>query len=91
MLVIDAGSVSVASAGKEQYLQAKKNTADLRREQKRIEKMKLEAERLERELDEISAELYGDAATDYIRAAELEALREEKETRLLEIYEEIGV
>ena len=88
---IGAASASVASAGKEQYLQSKKNTADLRREQKRLEKMKLEAERLERELDEISAELYGDAATDYIRAAELESLREEKETRLLEIYEEIGV
>ncbi len=85
------GTTASVSAGKEQYLQAKKNIADSRREQKRIEKMKAEAEKIEKELDEISAELYGEAATDYLRAAELEALREEKENRLLEIYEEIGV
>ena len=80
-----------ASAGKEDYLRAKKELADSRREQKRIERMKKEAEVLEAELESISAELFGDAASDYVRAAELEALREEKETRLLEIYEEIGV
>ncbi len=79
------------STGREQYLQTKKSIADSRKEQKRLERMKTEAEKLERELEEISAELYGEAATDYIRAAELEAMREEKENRLLEIYEEIGV
>ncbi len=77
--------------GRDQYLQAKKNTADIRREQKRLEKLKKEAEALEKDLDEISAELYGEAATDYVRAGELESLREEKENRLLEIYEEIGI
>ena len=80
-----------AGAGKEDYLRAKKEQSDSRREQKRIEKMKKEAERLEAELETISAELFGSAATDYVRAAELEAMREEKEERLLEIYEEIGV
>ena len=53
--------------------------------------MKKEAEALEAELEAISAERFGDAATDYVRAAELEAAREQKENRLLEIYEEIGV
>ena len=88
----DAESAATSvSAGREQYLQAKKNTADIRKEQKRLERMKVEAEKLEAELETISEELYGSAATDYVRAAELEALREEKETRLLEIYEEIGI
>ena len=82
---------TAASAGKEQYLQAKKSLSDSRKEQKRLEKMKLEAERLEGEIEEITKELYGSAATDYLRAAELETLRTEKEERLLEIYEEIGV
>ena len=80
-----------ASAGKEQYLQAKKNISDSRREQKRIERMKSEAEKLESELEEIESELYGEAATNYVRAAELEELKTAKEERLLEIYEEIGI
>ena len=84
-------ALATVSAGREQYLQAKKNTADIRREQKRLEKMKKEAEMLEEELEKISEELYGSASTDYVRAAELDAMREEKENRLLEIYEEIGI
>ena len=84
-------SLQTASVGKEQYLKAKKDLSDSRKEQKRIERMKAEAERLEAELEEIENELYGKAATDYMRAAELEELKNEKEERLLEIYEEIGV
>ena len=84
-------SAPAQSAGKEDYLRAKKEQSDSRREQKRIERMKKEAEQLEAELEKISEELFGEAATDYVRAAELEKLREEKEIRLLEIYEEIGV
>ena len=46
---------------------------------------------LEAELDRVTEELYGDAATDYKKAAVLEERRGEIENRLLEIYEEIGV
>ena len=49
-------------------------------------------------LDSYSAErisssfkLYGDAATDYVRAAALEERKNAIEERLLEIYEELGV
>ena len=45
----------------------------------------------EAELEEISAALYGEAATDYKKAAELTERQEAVEERLLEIYEEIGV
>ena len=53
--------------------------------------MKKEAEKLENELEVIEAELFGDAATDYVRAAELDARKNEIEERLLEIYEEVGL
>ena len=76
-------------AGKEEYLQRKREASDVKREQKRIEKLKAEAAKLEALLEEIEEELYGDAATDYKKAAELDAKKEEAETRLLEIYGEL--
>ncbi len=78
------------SDGKEQYLMAKKSASDGRKEQKRLCRMKKEAEKLEGELEQIEKELYGDAASDYERAAELDLRRTEIEERLMEIYEEIG-
>jgi hypothetical protein len=46
---------------------------------------------LEAELERVTEELYGDAATDYVRAAELESRKNEIEERLMEIYETLGV
>ena len=86
-----ASASAVESSGKTDYLRSKKEQADSRREKKRLERLKAEAEKLEVELDEIQNELFGSASTDYVRAAELDALREEKENRLLEIYEELEV
>jgi len=84
-------NTAVPSASKEDYLRAKKELADTRREQKRMERLKKEAETLEADLERISEELFGEAATDYVRAAELQKEQAEKEERLMEIYEEIGV
>ena len=67
------------------------NTKASRKQQKRLERLQKEAETLEAEIDAITEELFGSAATDYLRAAELEAAKNEKEERLMEIYEEIGV
>jgi len=84
------GKVEVkAGSNKEQYLQNKKNIADARREANRIERLKKEASKLEAELEEIEEKLYGEAATDYKLAAELDARRTEVEDRLMEIYEEL--
>ena len=44
---------------------------------------------LEKELEDVERELYGDAATDYKRVAELDARKTEIEDRLLEIYTEL--
>ena len=51
----------------------------------------LRAVKTEAELEKIDEELFGSAASDYTRAAELDARKSEAEARLLEIYEEIGV
>ncbi len=82
---------TISNSGREQYLQQKKNRNDDRREKKRREAMAREQIKLEAELEALDVELYGEAATNYMRAAESEARKNEIEERLLEIYEEIGV
>lgn len=78
-----------ASVSKEDYLQRKRSASDVKKEQKRLERLQKEAKELEELLEKIDEELYGEASTDYIRASELEAKKEEAESRLLEIYEEL--
>jgi len=76
------------SAGKEEYLKRKQSSADRRREAARQRKILSEIEKLEAELESITEELFGDAATDYVRAAELDERKSAVEERLLELYEE---
>lgn len=77
------------SAGKELYLKNKKETADRRNAEKRLERLRKEAEKIEAEIDTIDAEMNGEAATDYTRLAELDQRKNALEERLLEIYGEI--
>ena len=79
------------TASKDAYLQNKKALADERKQKNRLARLQKEAEALEAELEEISVALFGEAATDYKKAAELTERQEAVEERLLEIYEEIGV
>ena len=79
------------SEGKDGYLKAKKELADSRKQQRRLERLEKEAKELEAEIDRLTEELFGSAAADYVRAAQLEEEKTLKEERLLEIYEEIGV
>ncbi len=76
-----------ASDGKRQYEQAKREAA----ERRMAERRRAEAERkiplLEKELGDLEAELFGSAATDYVRAAEIENRRAEIEEELLSLYE----
>ncbi len=76
---------------KAEFLENKRNQSRERSERRRLERLAVEKNELEAELDRVTEELYGDAATDYKKAAELEERRGEIENRLLEIYEEIGV
>lgn len=75
---------------KEQYLKNKQAAAEERKKKARLERLEKERIALETELDALEKELYGSAASDYVRAAELDRKKQEAEERLLEIYEELG-
>ena len=78
-----------ASAGsKEQYLAAKRNSAEQKKRERYVERLKKEAAELEAELSAVEKEMCGDAATDYVRLAELDTRKNEIEERLFFIYEE---
>ena len=75
------------SSAKEEYLRKKQAASDERKKQTLLAKLRREAETLEGELEQIEEELFGSAAADYVRAAELDARKTAVEERLLEIYE----
>ena len=77
------------TASKEAYQQAKATAAEARKKKNRIEKLHKEAERLEAEIEAIDTELNGSAASDYIRAAELDTRKGECEEELMAVYEEL--
>lgn len=78
-----------ASAQKEDYERRKKQASEEKRRQRRLENLRLESEKIEAELEKIEEELFGEAATDYLKAAELTARKDALEGRLLAIYEEL--
>ena len=90
---LQSGVVTPAAPSdqKAQYLARKQSEAQARKEKAQRERLAKEAAALEREIEEIDAELFGEAASDYTRAAELDARKTAAEERLLEIYELIGV
>ncbi len=77
--------------GKEQYLQSKQQAAEARKKEARRRRMQQEAETIEARIEAIDGELFGEAASDYVRASALSREKESLEERLLEIYEEIGL
>ena len=87
-LTDNTSTSSTEGTGKEQYLAAKRNVAEQKKRERYIERLKKEAEKLEEELVEIEEIMQGDAATDYVRLAELDTRKNEIEERLLFIYEE---
>ncbi len=80
---------SLPTAGKAKYEAQKKETADRRNAQKRKERAARRVEVLETELAALEEELFGSAATDYVRAAAIETRKAEIEEELLALYEEI--
>ena len=77
-----------SSQGKEEYMKRKANNADRRKIAARQRKVESEIAKIEKEIEDITEELFGDAASDYIRAAELDEKKNALEERLLELYEE---
>ena len=86
---ISSPSVSTQSSNKEQYLKNKQATADARKRKNYLDKLRRECESIESELANIEEELFGSAAADYVRAAELDERKNALEERLMEIYEEL--
>lgn len=76
-----------ANSNKEQYLKNKQLAAEARKKKSQIERAKKECAEIEAELEAIEEELFGSAAADYVRAAELDKRKEELEEKLLELYE----
>ncbi len=76
-----------ASAGKEEYEQKKREAAKKRGEQKKLERAAERVTLLEKELEALEEELFGEAASDYVRAAEIDRRKGEIEEELLSLYE----
>ena len=83
-----AGTAAQVSSGREEYLRRKANAAEERRREKRRAFVEAEIPRIEARLDEIEKETFGEAATDYVRLAELQKEKETLEDQLLKLYEE---
>lgn len=73
---------------KEEYLRRKQETARLRQAQRRAVTIKKEIAVLETEICDIDDALFGEAATDYHKAAELSDRKTTAEDRLMQLYEE---
>ncbi len=72
---------------KQDYEQKKRENARRRSEEKKIERAKIRIAELEAETERLDEELFGSAASDYVRAAEIDKRKGEIEEELLELYE----
>ncbi|MBQ9070987.1 MAG: ABC-F family ATP-binding cassette domain-containing protein [Clostridia bacterium] len=75
------------SSAKQDYEQRKREAAERRAEEKRARDAKEKIEKLEAELTSLEEELFGEAATNYVRAAEIEERKMAIEEELLALYE----
>ena len=80
-------TVEKPSDSKEEYERRKKENAERRSMERKIESAKAEAKKLEEELSRLEDELFTSAASDYVRAAEIDVRKNEIEERLLTLYE----
>jgi len=82
-----AAAPRTVSAAKESYEERKRESSRKRSEEKKRERAEKHARELEKELEALDEELFGEAATNYVRAAEIEARKGEIEEELLGLYE----
>ena len=75
------------ATGRAEYEEKKREAARARGEAKKIERAKAKITELEAELEELDRELFGEAATDYVRAAEIDERKRAIEEELLSLYE----
>ena len=83
----ESAPVSKSTSSKEEYEQKKREAAKERQRERAIEKARARIEELERRLEEVDGELFGKAASDYVRAAEIDTEKNAIEEELLTLYE----
>ena len=85
--ITESAPVEKVSDSKEDYEKRKRENAQKRALERKIENAKAEVGRLEDELSRLDEELFTSAASNYVRAAEIDARKNEIEEKLLELYE----
>ena len=83
-----AAALAVEKTAKEEYAERKKSGAEKRRLEKRKAEVERDIAKTEKKIAEIDDLLFGEAATDYVRAAALTDEKTVAEDRLLQLYEE---
>ena len=83
----EAAKKRAESGSRQDYEQRKRESAERRAAEKRLAEAKKRIETLEKELEALEEELFGEAATNYLRAAEIEERKSAIEEELLELYE----
>ncbi len=78
---------SAVTDSKTEYEEKKREKARAKAQEKQRERAEKKISELESELEKLEEELFGEAATDYVRAAEIEERKAEIEEELLELYE----
>lgn len=78
---------AVITDSKQAYEDKKRESAKRRSEEKRKQNAEKKIGELETELEKLDEELFGEAATNYVRAAEIDKRKNEIEEELLELYE----
>ncbi|MBQ8321400.1 MAG: ABC-F family ATP-binding cassette domain-containing protein [Clostridia bacterium] len=78
---------SAPTDAKLSYEERKRESAERRAKEKKRERAEKKIKELEEELSALDKELFGEAASDYVRAAEIDTRKGEIEEELLELYE----
>jgi ATP-binding cassette subfamily F protein 3 len=87
LMLQNTKKATAATDAKTDFEEKKREKAKARSEAKAKERAEKKIGELEAELEELEKELFGEAATNYVRAAEIENRKAEIEEELLSLYE----
>ena len=82
-----SSAAPVSTDSKAEYEERKREKAERRSEERKKERAEKQIAELEAEISRLDEELFGEAATNYVRAAEIDARKAKIEEELLELYE----
>lgn len=83
----ETATPTAKSDGRENYELQKRKNAEERAQKNRLEKAEKRIPVLEQTIEKLKAELFGEAAADYVRAASLQEEIDRAEAELLSLYE----